>query len=139
MISIIAAASENNVIGNENKLLWHLPADLKFFKSTTSGHPMIMGRKTFESIGKPLPGRATIIITRQDDYKPDGVIVVHSLKEALKEAEKIDEEVFIVGGGEIYKQAMFLVDRIYLTRVFATYNGDTHFQSSNSAKTNTTT
>src|SRR5690554_1978061 len=101
MISIIVAAAQNNAIGNNNQLLWHMPADLKFFKETTSGHTVIMGRKTFESVGKPLPNRRNIIITRKADYEVSGAEVVHSLEEALNLCNP-DEENFIVGGAEIY-------------------------------------
>ena len=128
-ISIIVAVSENNVIGKNNDLLWRLPDDMKFFKNTTIGHPVIMGRKTFESFGKPLKERKNIIITRQKDYHPDGVVVVHDLENAIEEAQKEGiEEIFIIGGGEIYKQAISLTDRIYLTLVHHTFeDGDTFF------------
>lgn len=118
-VSIIAALSQyDNAIGKDNDLLWHLPADLKRFKQLTIGHPIIMGRKTFESIGRPLPGRDNIVITRNTDYTQDGVILVHSLKEALDIAqEKDQQEVFVIGGGQIYEQALPLADRLYLTFV----------------------
>jgi dihydrofolate reductase len=126
MISIIVAVAENNVIGKDNKLIWHLPKDLKHFKETTTGHYIIQGRKTFESFGKPLPNRTTLIVTRNKNYKAEGCIVVNSLQEALDIA--IDEkEVFIIGGGEIYKQAMPIADRIYLTKVHQLFDGDTFF------------
>ncbi len=122
-ISIIVAAAENNVIGKDNDMPWRLSADLKRFKKLTMGHHIIMGRKTFESIGKPLPGRTSVIITRNKDYRQDDCIVAHSLEEAFKMVE--DEEVFIIGGGEIYNMAFDIADKLYLTRVHATLEGDT--------------
>jgi len=128
MISLIVAAAENNAIGKNNQLLWHLPNDLKFFKNTTWGMPVIMGRKTFESVNKPLPGRFNIVITRQADWKADGVIVASDLQDALKKAAETNcKEFFIIGGGEIYKQAFQLADKIYLTRVHTEIEGDTFF------------
>ncbi len=126
MISIIVAVAENNVIGKDNSLIWHLPRDLKHFKETTTGHYVIQGRKTFESCGKPLPNRTNVIITRDKNYKAEGCIVVNSLEEAIAEA-KNDPEAFIIGGGKIYEQAMSLVDRIYLTKVHHSFEGDTFF------------
>ncbi len=117
-ISIIAAIGKNNEIGKENKLLWHLPADLKHFKEITSGHPVIMGRKTFESIGKALPNRQNIIITRDKKYKVANAEIVHSIEEALTLCKK-ENEVFIIGGSEIYKQAMSFADKLYITEVEA--------------------
>lgn len=122
-ISIIVAAAENNVIGKDNDMPWRLSADLKRFKKLTMGHHIIMGRKTFESIGKPLPGRTSVIITRNKDYKQDGCIVVHSLQEALQTIS--DEEVFIIGGGEIYNIAFPMANKLYLTRVHVSLEGDT--------------
>ncbi len=128
-LSIIVAASENGAIGKDNQLLWRLPDDLKRFKQLTLGHPMIMGRKTFESIGKPLPGRTSIVITRNADFAFEGVVTVHSLEEALKKAEEIDgEEACIVGGGEIYRQSQAIATHIYLTKVHAEISGDTFFE-----------
>src|SRR5688572_14242565 len=127
MIALVVAMAENRVIGKENKLIWHLPADLKFFKNLTTGHPIIMGRKTFESIGKPLPNRTNIVITRQQDFEAEGCLVAHSLSEALMMAQQMDSDVFIIGGAEIYKQAMFLADTIYLTEVHHSFEGDTFF------------
>lgn len=127
-ISIIVAAAENNAIGKNNQLLWHLPNDLKFFKNTTWGMPVIMGRKTFESVNKPLPGRFNIVITRQAGWKAEGVIVAADLNEALKKAAETNcKEVFIIGGGEIYKQGIEIAGKIYLTRVHAVLDGDTFF------------
>lgn len=130
MISIIVAVAENNVIGKDNKLIWHLPKDLKHFKETTTGHFIIMGRKTFESNGRPLPNRTNVIITKDKNYKAEGCKIVHSLKEALDFA-KNESEVFIIGGGEIYKQAMPIADRIYLTKVHQSFEGDTFFPEIN--------
>lgn len=127
-LTIIVATGEDNAIGKDNDLIWHLSNDLKRFKSLTSGHHIIMGRKTFESFPKPLPNRTHIVITRQDNYKvPDGVIVVNSLEDAI-DAAKSDTQPFIIGGGEIYKQSINLVDKIELTRVHETFEGaDTFF------------
>lgn len=128
LISIIVAASENNAIGKNNQLLWHLPNDLKFFKNTTWGMPVIMGRKTFESVNRPLPGRMNIVITRQADWKADGVTSATSLKEALHKAEVANyKQAFVIGGGEIYKDALHKAEVVYLTRVHTTINGDTYF------------
>jgi dihydrofolate reductase len=122
MISIIVAASENNAIGREGELLWTLPNDMKFFKNTTWGLPAIMGRKTYESLGKPLPGRINIVITRQDGWHAVGVMVAKDITEALQKAAEANcKEIFIIGGGEIYKQSMDVTDRIYLTRVHHTF------------------
>ena len=126
MLSTIVAASENNVIGKDNQLLWHLPDDLKHFKRTTKGHHVIAGRKTFESQGKPLPHRTNIIVTRNPDYRAEGCIVVNSLDRALELAQA-DDEPFIIGGEQIYRMALPLVERIYLTRVHAEFEGDTFF------------
>lgn len=128
--SIIVARADNGVIGKDNGLIWHMPHDLKFFKETTSGHYVLMGRKSYESVGKPLPNRLNIIITRNTDYAAENCLVLHSLQEALALAEKQkQQEVFILGGGEIYKQALQqdVVDRIYLTEIKNTFEGDTYF------------
>lgn len=125
-VSIVVAIAENNAIGKNNELLWHLPTDLKHFKQLTSGHTIVMGRKTFDSIGKPLPNRRNIVITRSNTLEIPGAEVVHTIEQALAlcTAEK---EVFIVGGAEIYKQAMDKTDKIYLTTVHARYEGDAYF------------
>jgi dihydrofolate reductase len=126
-LTIIVAAAENNAIGLGNKLIWHLSDDLKRFKSLTNGHHIIMGRKTFESFPKPLPNRTHVVITRQKDYKaPEGVIIVHSLDDAI-DAAKADPQPFIIGGGQIYKQAMDIADKIELTRVHHDFDADTYF------------
>jgi dihydrofolate reductase len=126
IISIVVAIAENNAIGKENKLLWHLPADLKHFKTITTGHPIIMGRKTYESVGKPLPNRRNIVITRDTSLRLPGVEVVSTLDAAIALCEGT-EEIFIGGGAEIYKMAMHLTDRIYLTVVKAVFDADTFF------------
>jgi dihydrofolate reductase len=127
-LTIIVAAGEDNAIGKDNDLIWHLSNDLKRFKKLTSGHHIIMGRKTFESFPKPLPNRTHIVITRQKDYKaPDGVIVVNNIEDAIDAARK-DSQPFIIGGGEIYKQSINLADKLELTRVHASFDGaDTFF------------
>jgi len=123
---MIVAADENNVIGKDNQLIWHLPDDLKFFKQKTSGHCIIMGRHTFESVGKPLPNRTNIIITRDKNYTAVGCKVVHSLEDAL-ELAKEDDNPFIVGGEQIYRLALPMADQVFLTRVHHEFEGDRHF------------
>lgn len=119
ILSIIAAIGKNNELGKDNALLWNLPADMKYFRETTSGHPVIMGRKTFESIGRPLPNRRNIIITRNLNYKKSGIEIVHSLDEALKLLKDTNKEIFVIGGAEIYKQAMSTADKLYITHINA--------------------
>jgi dihydrofolate reductase len=126
VISILVAIADNNVIGKDNKLVWNLPADLRLFKNLTMGHTIVMGRKTFDSIGKPLPGRKSIIITRQKDYKVEGCVVVNSLEEAMQKIEN-EDEVFIIGGAQIFELAMELADRVYLTKIDNAFEGDTFF------------
>jgi len=133
MVSVIVAMSRNGVIGCANRLIWHISEDLKRFKAITTGHPVVMGRRTFESIGRPLPNRTNVVITRQKNYAPEGVAVAHSLDEAVKMFPP-DEEVFIIGGGEIYSQAMPIADKFYLTEVLADYGGDTLFPAWNPAE-----
>ncbi|MDO6596284.1 dihydrofolate reductase [Oceanihabitans sp. 2_MG-2023] len=126
-LTIIVAAGENNAIGKDNKLIWHLRDDLKRFKALTSGHYIIMGRKTFESFPKPLPNRTHVVISRQENYQaPEGVLVVNSIEKAI-EIAKTDLQPFIIGGGEIYKQAMHLADKIEITRVHEEFEADTFF------------
>lgn len=129
IISLIVAATENNAIGKDNKLLWSLPNDFKFFKNTTWGMALIMGRKTFESMDKPLPGRFNIVITRQGDWKAEGAIVTSDLNSALEKAKETNcKEIFVIGGGEIYKQSIDIADRIYMTRVHTSIaDADTFF------------
>lgn len=126
-ISLIAAVAENNVIGAGGKIPWHLPADFKHFKELTMGHPVIMGRKTFESIGKPLSGRTNIVLSSPDaSFAPKGCRVASSLEEAFRLAENTDEA-FVIGGGVVYAVALPLANRVYLTRVHAKVDGDTFF------------
>lgn len=115
-LTLIAAAAENNALGKDNQMIWHLPDDFKRFKQLTSGHYIIMGRKTFESLPKLLPNRTHVIITRQKDFTAEGCIIVNSLEDAIKACPQ-DEEVFIIGGGEIYKQSIAIADKIELTKV----------------------
>lgn len=119
MISLIAAIGKNNELGKNNTLLWHLPADMKHFKDITTLHTVVMGRKTFESIGRPLPNRRNIVITRDVNYKKEGVEVVHSLSEVLDLFPDKKEELFIIGGAEIYKQAFPIADKLYITHIEA--------------------
>ncbi len=125
-ISIIAAMGNDQVIGINNQLPWKLPADMKFFRSKTMGKPVLMGRKTYESIGKPLPGRTNIIITRDSGFHAEGCIVTHSIEEALQKADT-KEEAMIIGGASLYKQVLPLAQRFYLTRVHADFKGDSYF------------
>lgn len=128
IISLLVAAAENNAIGKNNQLLWSLPNDMKFFKNTTWGMAVVMGRKTYESVDKPLPGRFNIVITRQADWNAAGVIVATDLADALKKAAKTNcNEIFVIGGGEIYKQSIEIADKIYITRVHASFDADTFF------------
>jgi dihydrofolate reductase len=126
MLTIIAAAAENNALGKDNQLVWHLPDDFKRFKKLTSGHHIIMGRKTFDSFPKLLPNRTHVVITRQDNFMKEGIFVVNSLERAI-ELSADDPQPFVIGGGEIYKMAMKLADRIELTRVHGTFEADTFF------------
>lgn len=128
MISIIVAVANGGVIGGENRLLWHISEDLKRFKAITSGHPVVMGRKTFESLGRPLPNRINVVISRNADLEIDGCIVVDSLQRAVDLFPR-SEEIFVIGGGEIYRQAMDIADRLYITWVDIDVEGDTYFPS----------
>lgn len=126
MISLIVAHDKNRVIGYENKMPWHLPGELKYFKETTMGKPMIMGRKTFESIGRPLPGRRNIVITRNKNYDVEGIELASSLEEAIQMA-KDAEEIMIIGGEQIFKLSMEIADRLYITHIEHEFEGDTFF------------
>lgn len=127
-LSLLVAASENDVIGKDNQLPWHLPNDLKYFKNQTWAMPILMGRKTFDSIGKPLPGRKSIVITRNSDWSHEGVDVVHSLDEAIEKAKSYGaREIFVIGGAEIFRSSFKDADRIYLTRVHQQVEGDVYF------------
>lgn len=126
MVSIIVAIAQNGTIGDKNSLLWHIKEDMRFFRTTTSGHAVVMGRKTFESLGsRPLPKRTNIVITRADRAF-EGALTAHSLEEAIRFAEG-DEEIFIIGGAQIYREALRIADRMYITRVMHDYEGDTSF------------
>jgi dihydrofolate reductase len=137
ILSLIAAIGKNNELGKNNQLLWNLPADMRHFRETTSGHTVIMGRKTFESIGRPLPNRINIIITRDASYTAEGVMVAHSLEEALRfaslehgkgfEENQDDVEVFVIGGAEIYNQAITKANTLYITKVDKEFDADAFF------------
>jgi dihydrofolate reductase len=126
IVSMIAALANNRVIGLDNKMPWHLPAELQLFKRATLGKPIVMGRNTFESIGRPLPGRLNIVLSRQTDYQPEGVTVVATLAEAVIAAGDV-EELMIIGGATIYNQCLAAADRLYLTHIELTTAGDTWF------------
>jgi dihydrofolate reductase len=128
VLSAIVAMGENRVIGKDNQLLWRLPADLKHFKNLTSGHPVLMGRKTYQSIGKPLPDRTNIILTHDSQFSAPDCVVVNSAETAVSMAIELDQdEVFIIGGAEIYKQLLPQTQRLYLTLVHHNFDGDTYF------------
>jgi dihydrofolate reductase len=126
LVSLVVAATENDVIGRDNDMPWHLPDDLKYFKARTMGKPMLMGRKTFESIGKPLPGRTSLVLTRDPSWSVEGVVVVRSLDEALAWARNAPE-LCAIGGAEIFRLVLPLARRLFLTRIHATIPGDTFF------------
>ena len=133
-LALIVAAAANNVIGCENRLPWHLPEDLKYFKATTMGKPIIMGRKTYDSIGKALPGRTNIVITRQQDWQAEGVLVAHDLDQAIGLAEGIVagagegiDEAVVIGGAEIYRNSIKRAQKVYLTRIKKNFPGDAYF------------
>lgn len=130
MLSMIVAMGENNAIGKDNDLLWHLPEDFKHFKKTTMGKPILMGRKTYESIGKPLPGRKNIVITRDKRFMAEGVTIVNSIDAALSASEQYDE-VMIIGGASFYQQMLPMVDRLYITLVHQTFEADAFFPDIN--------
>jgi dihydrofolate reductase len=128
IVSLLVAASENNIIGKDNQLPWHLPNDLKYFKNLTWGMPILMGRKTFDSIGKPLPGRKSIVITRNSDWQHEGVDVVHSIEDAIQKAESYGvKEIFVIGGAEIFETSLPTANRIYLTRIHQEFEGNVFF------------
>ena len=135
MLSHIVAASENNIIGVKNGLPWNLPNDFRYFKNKTWAMPVIMGRSTYESMKKDLPGRINIVVTRQQDWKPENVFIAHSIDEAIEKAKESDaKEIFIIGGGEIFKQTIGIVDRVYLTRVHANVEGDAYYPEIDKSK-----
>jgi len=126
IVSLIASMSENRVIGRDNAIPWDIPVDRRRFREITTGHPLIMGRRTFESIGRPLPGRTTIVLTRRSDYRPSGCLVAPCLTDALALCAGADE-VFVCGGGKVYREALPLAQRLYLTIVSGDWQGDTYF------------
>ncbi|MFJ5623832.1 dihydrofolate reductase [Peribacillus loiseleuriae] len=134
MISFMFAMDENRIIGKDNTLPWYLPADLQYFKKVTMGHPILMGRKTYESIGKPLPGRENIILTRNADYQQEGITVISDMKEAVAYADALDEEVFVIGGAEIFQQLLSDCKRLYITQIHHSFEGDTYFPELNMSK-----
>lgn len=132
ILSAIAAMSTNRVIGNKNQLPWHLPADLKHFKAVTSGHPVLMGRKTYESIGKPLPNRTNIILTRTTNYSAPDCLIIHNVEAAISMAVELEmDEIFVIGGAEIFKQLLPQIQRLYLTHIHHTFDGDAFFPELN--------
>jgi dihydrofolate reductase len=134
-ISLLVAADENNVIGKDNKLPWNLPADLKYFKNLTWSMPVLMGRKTFESVGKPLPGRRNIVITHNKAWTAVGAEVAHTIKEAIAMAKESDvKEIFVIGGAEIFKEVLPQANRIYLTRIHHLFEGDAFLPEINKAE-----
>jgi dihydrofolate reductase len=131
MVTLVIAMGLKNEIGADNKLLWHIPADLKRFKEITTDHPIIMGRKTFESIGKPLPNRTNIVVSSKENWFEEGILIVGSIKEAVKFAKKIDENIFIIGGGTIYEQTMEIADKLEVTLVKTELEADVFFPKIN--------
>ncbi len=131
MITLVVAMGMNREIGVNNQLPWHLPKDLKHFKELTTGHPVVMGRKTYESIGKPLPNRTNIVISRKTDWFEEGILIVSSIKEALKFAQKIDQDLFVIGGGNIFEQTLSMADRLEVTEIKTTLEADTFFPAIN--------
>ncbi|OON68629.1 dihydrofolate reductase [Hymenobacter sp. CRA2] len=125
MIALVVARADNGVIGRDNQLPWHLPADLRHFKQLTTGHPVVMGRRTYESIGRPLPNRRNIVVTRQQEWQAEGVETAHSVLGALELARQTDEDVFVIGGAEIYREALPAADTVFLTEVHHAPDGDT--------------
>lgn len=128
MIALVVAHAHDYVIGKNNTMPWHLPNDLQHFKRVTLGHPIVMGRKTFESIGRALPGRLNIVISRNASYEvPEGVVLVDSLEAGIARAQRVSDTVMIIGGAQIYKEALPLANRLYVTKIDASFEGDAHF------------
>lgn len=127
MISFLWAQDQNGLIGRNNDLPWRIPAELKYFKETTMGHAIVMGRKTYESIGKPLPGRTNIVLTRDSNYRQEGCLIFHSKEDLLKWSKESNFEVFITGGSEIFRLFMEEADQLYVTKIYETFEGDTYF------------
>lgn len=134
MISLLVAMDKNQLIGKDNDLPWRLPADLAYFKRVTMGHPIIMGRKTYDSIGRPLPGRENIIVTRDTSYEAEGCKVIHSIEEIVKMNEQTDQELFVIGGAEIFKEILPYSDRLYITEINEEFEGDTYFPAFDKSK-----
>ncbi|MFC0274356.1 dihydrofolate reductase [Metabacillus herbersteinensis] len=134
MISLLVARDENGVIGNNNQLPWHLPADLAYFKRVTMNHKIIMGRKTFQSIGRILPGRENIVLTRDPAFSYQGCTVLHSIEEMLQKYEHLNEEIFVIGGAEIFKEVLPHANRLYITEIHHAFEGDTFFPDINSSE-----
>ena len=139
MIAFVVAVAENGVIGRDNQLIWHLPADLRHFKELTLGHPIVMGRRTFESIGRPLPKRTNIVVTRHPEWQAEGCTIAYSVPLALELARQSDEQVFVIGGAEIYRQAIAAADTIYMTEVHHSFEGDVFFPEINHSEWRETT
>ena len=129
ILSVIVAVAENGVIGKDNQLPWHIPEDLRYFKQTTMGKPVIMGRKTYESIGKPLPGRVNVVVSRNKDWSADGVLTAQSLDAALQQAAA--DEMFVIGGASLFEEALHRAQRLYLTEIHRPYDGDVRFPAWN--------
>ena len=127
MISLVVAMDQNRVIGKDNQLPWHLPADLQYFKKVTMGNPIVMGRKTFDSIGRVLPGRENVIVTRNRDYINADCTILHSIEDVKHFADTTEKEVMIIGGAEIFKEVLPVADRLYITKIHAEFTGDTYF------------
>lgn len=127
MISLMVAHDPNHVIGKDNKLPWHIPEDLAYFKKHTVGKGMVMGRNTYESIGRPLPKRRNIIVTRNKDYQAEGADVVHTIEDAIRLAENVHEEVMVIGGEQIFQSVLPIADRLYITLIHKNFEGDTYF------------
>ncbi|RBW69672.1 dihydrofolate reductase [Bacillus taeanensis] len=131
MISFLVAMDQNRVIGKDNALPWRLPADLKFFKEVTMGHTIIMGRKTYESIGRPLPGRENVVLTRDEHYQAEGCTILHSISAVAEIEKQTDNELIVIGGAEIFKQTFSIADRLYITIIEEEFAGDTFFPEFN--------
>jgi dihydrofolate reductase len=134
MISLMLAMDKNRLIGKDNQLPWHLPADLRYFKNVTMGHPIVMGRKTFESIGRVLPGRENIVLTRDADFHAEGITILHSIEDVKRLSSSIDQEIFVIGGAEIFKEILPVTDRLYITDIHHAFEGDTYFPEIDEAK-----
>lgn len=139
MVTLVVAIGKNGEMGKDNKMPWHMPKDLKHFKEITSGYPVIMGRKTYESIGKALPNRTNIVVSRRENWFEEGILIVGSLKEALKFAQKINDSVMVIGGADIFKQTMDIADTLEVTLVDSEFDADTFFPTINTKEWKLTT